>query len=399
MNPNTPQKYLPNVKYPLLRHRYWGLAFLVVLLTNPTNIFGQKPDLVFINSEGDTITQQFDTQGRVIKEYVNRIISKEIEYINQDSVVLADLIVKAGRFENIVLKYTLEKGDSIFIDICEKKGRKFKRIDFIQGEKGFLYSRQGESKFKFDELITLSDEYTISIQKMLRVFKRKYKIKVTHIPKAVPKVTNYVIDTVLTSITIPDTLLDTLLLPVMEDVIYIPPMRDIENTSFRIKKIEFPMSTDSLFSFSYWVGAGNNMLQEYDQLANRIPENWTQKGVTKPLGAYVLGAKILLPKPNHSYVRLMVGDSLQMLDYQRSFTSESFKELPESTFDKDIILSPNDNNNLFLFLANNDTVNGYNVYIKVIAAQLLKTVKTKELDKKVIYKPRPIKENESVGQD
>jgi len=44
-------------------------------------------------------------------------------------------------------------------------------------------------------------------------------------------------------------------------MIYLPPLYDIENTSIRINKIEFPISTDSLYSFSYWIGVGEEPLQ------------------------------------------------------------------------------------------------------------------------------------------
>ena len=66
------------------------------------------------------------------KEYINGILGKEIEYFPHDSIILADLNIKPKIFEDVELKYTLEKGDSIIIRIDEKKGRKFRKIDFLR---------------------------------------------------------------------------------------------------------------------------------------------------------------------------------------------------------------------------------------------------------------------------
>merc|ERR1712127_207268 len=121
---------------------------------------------------------------------------------------------------------------------------------------------------------------------------------------------------------------------------------------------------------SYWIGVGEEPLQQYQELEETIPENWSQPGVSKPLGAYILGAKILLPKQPHRYVRMMIGDSLQMLSLQIKFT-------------------PNKKKSQYLFLANQDSVNGYKVYVKIIATRLLLKIEEKEIIKYQIGKPRP----------
>ena len=392
------KKNILKFKLSIFPHRYFGLIiFFGILLTKSGHTFGQIPDASFTNKKGEIITQQFDNKGQIIKEYINGILGKEIEYFPHDSIILADLNIKPKIFEDVELKYTLEKGDSIIIRIDEKKGRKFRKIDFIQGEKGGRFSSQGKSNILWKDLVDQNSEFTLKIHNVFRLFKRSYQVNITKIPKAIPNVTHYVVDTLTKKIIIKDTLNDTLLLPVIEEMIYLPPLYDIENTSIRINKIEFPISTDSLYSFSYWIGVGEEPLQQYQELEETIPENWSQPGVSKPLGAYILGAKILLPKQPHRYVRMMIGDSLQMLSLQKKFTPSTFKNMPTSMLGKEIKFSPNKKKSQYLFLANQDSVNGYKVYVKIIATRLLLKIEEKEIIKYQIGKPRPKKEKKSKG--
>lgn len=56
-----------------------------------------------------------------------------------------------------------------------------------------------------------------------------------------------------------------------------------------------PDKKDSLIAIAYWIGIGGHPISEYDALAEGIPPEWAQPGVSAPLAAYGLGHQVILP--------------------------------------------------------------------------------------------------------
>ncbi len=56
-----------------------------------------------------------------------------------------------------------------------------------------------------------------------------------------------------------------------------------------------PATKDSLLAVAYWVGFEQPALAAYAALAEEVPPEWTQPGISPPLAAYGLGHPIVLP--------------------------------------------------------------------------------------------------------
>lgn len=57
-----------------------------------------------------------------------------------------------------------------------------------------------------------------------------------------------------------------------------------------------PPGKDKLIALAYWVGIGEPPLAAYELLAEEVPPDWSQPGVSAPLAAYGLGHPIVLPE-------------------------------------------------------------------------------------------------------
>jgi hypothetical protein len=56
-----------------------------------------------------------------------------------------------------------------------------------------------------------------------------------------------------------------------------------------------PVKKDSLIAIAYWIGIGEPPITEYAALAEEVPPEWGQPGVSAPLAAYATGHPIVLP--------------------------------------------------------------------------------------------------------
>jgi len=56
-----------------------------------------------------------------------------------------------------------------------------------------------------------------------------------------------------------------------------------------------PETRDSLIAVAYWIGIGPSPITAYETLAEEVPPEWGQPGVSPPLAAYGLGHPIVLP--------------------------------------------------------------------------------------------------------
>lgn len=61
-----------------------------------------------------------------------------------------------------------------------------------------------------------------------------------------------------------------------------------------------PDTRDSLIAIAYWVGIGTPPISAYEALAEEIPPEWAQPGVSPPLAAYGLGHPVILPSLGRS---------------------------------------------------------------------------------------------------
>lgn len=377
-------------------------VLILFLLLYGTVAFGYRSELCnsFINIDtliridlnGDTIAEIYDKQNRLLEKYVNGFIAEKRIWPSPDTIVLADLVVKVSQLTKPEYKYPLQKGDTVVIQVCEKKRRKLKQVDFIQGDKGNRFSAVKIDSVLWRDIIEEEGEYKLKVHNFLSLFKRVCCIKAIRIPEVIPEVTKYVRDT----LTLLDSISkvvsrDTFLVPILDKTIYLPPVRDIERLPYHIEQFDLPVKADSLGSlktWAYWIGVGNASKKQYNDLESSVPATWSKPGVSIPLGAFILKKDIILPSKKNKEVKYVIGNEGQ-INYLISNLSEKLfdSELSNSYWkikSKRSALSSN-----YLLIANMDEVNGYSIPIKIIA------MKVKENFEKVgrktfkIGKPRP----------
>lgn len=64
---------------------------------------------------------------------------------------------------------------------------------------------------------------------------------------------------------------------------------------YHLNAVDEP-ATDTLIAIAYWIGIGESPISTYETLAEEVPDEWTQPGVSAPLAAYGLGHPVLLPQ-------------------------------------------------------------------------------------------------------
>lgn len=96
---------------------------------------------------------------------------------------------------------------------------------------------------------------------------------------------------------------DTLLLQAVDATGSVVGKRNLMGNRSGREEINIPLSLDTeepdtkneLFAVAYWVGVGAPSISAYDALAEEVPPEWSQPGVSAPLAAYGLSYPVNLP--------------------------------------------------------------------------------------------------------
>ncbi len=377
-------------------------VFTLVILAGlffSSMLFGQNRSNTYIDLNRDTILEVYDKDDRLIEKYINGFISEKFEYEVPEPVTLARLVVKVSQLTKPEFKYPLEEGDSVTILVCEQKRRKIKQIDFIQGDKGNRFSTVKADSVYWTDIIEEPGEYKLKIHNFLSLFKRVCCVKVVRYPKVDTTIIKYVRDTFTLIDTVPKvTSRDTFLIPIIDKTIYLPPVRDIERMPYQIEKFELPLRQDSLgkmHSWSYWLGIGDKPNADYLALEASIPDSWSKPGVTKTLGAFLLGNNVVLPaKPNNN-VGIKLESSSVIRNYVNNLNPSFFEKNLSFRYFRKIAATQSRRTN-YLLIANKDEVNGYSIPIKIIAMKIKENIEDVEEKRQVIGKPR--REDEPISK-
>ena len=388
---------------------------------------------------GDTVTRLYDRKQRLTAESVNGYLTKRIEYIRQDSILHADFLRVLSRREEVEFSYPFQAGDTVTVEvhslvhkkikpkhcgtndcyydedtgqlkkitpeICphlQRKDRfvtektchknKIRQIDFIQGEQGNRFSAIDRCAVKWRDVITVADAYTLKIRNSRFLHKQHVHLKAVSRPRDIAKVTEYVRDTVEVEDTAEYFVYDTLLIPVLDEVVYLPPLLNIEKVSYRILNPVFtlPDYTHPGNAWSYWIGVGEDAEAAWQNLTETVPPALSKPGAEAAIGAYALGRNIILPTYTEPQVGAAFGGRRTMQRLQRQINNGNYRLPDLPPFRRNIDL-PAGENDEFLLLLNRDSVNGYYVYVKAVALQITAEKQEKTVTKTVIGKPRPTK--------
>lgn len=340
---------------------------------------------------GDTTVIK-DKQGRIIRKEVNGSVVARYKYPAPDTIELAKLTVNIPPISNHFFTYKLEKDDTVLIHVCEKKGRKLREVDWIHGKKGNRYSEVKIKKtiFQFHDILKDSGTYRLKIHNRFSLRKKICDIKVQRIPKAEPTQylltydTTYRKDTIMVVKSI-----DTILVPVLDKIVYLPPVRDFESLDYSIDSIALPLQLDSIGQFDswgYWIGTTRDAKIQYQSLEKSIPAEWSKPGVSVPLGAYMLNEPVGLPNDKNQFVFFDFGSPAKIKGYlNENPVGKSLENSQEIYFRRNIPgFSGSKPLKVLLFLLNNNQVNGYSVRAIVIAKKLRKNMTTKIIEVPVI---------------
>lgn len=419
------------------------LLSVFCLYCNPS--VGQNSYTQFIDAKGDTILRMFDEQERLIEQYVNGRIQKKITYNQPDSIVLGDLLLSVNKFTKPTFTYNLVEGDTVTINItsvkqikskkykpskhhivnlsncqiaqnigkesinqpdfernqhvfiqhCKKKKIRLKQVDFVQGEKGNRFSNIETCQINWRDIIKEKDEYTIAINNIIRLKNRKVCLSIVKRPKVEEVVTHFTSDTIIMEDTLSYITYDTTLIPILDKIVSLAPLRDIEHPSFHIEQLnldELAEGDVSLTRFAYWMGVGQNAQKHYESLEEAIPDDWVEPGISKPLGAFVMGKEIAIPGliSGKTYVGFQDSISLQMNKSDLKLNDLKQYKLTNKYLAKGLTLTKYSPFKNSLVLANQDPINAPSIRVIIIAQKIIPKIAQKVVQRTVIGQPELI---------
>lgn len=422
---------------------------IVCLLLSLSSFFcqfsiGQTTHSTYIDSSGDTILHVYDQEERLIEEYINGGIKKKIAYTKSDTLVLGQLMLNVNRCTKPEIIYDLEEGDTMLINFsvaaeikainyrperqeiinfkkcqvekpvygkfiqspeflekgqiyvrdCSRKKYLLEQVDFIQGDQGNRLSSIQTCSENWREVIETSGPYKI---RMTNFKNRSVCLRVLRIPKPKAIVTNYTRDTFFQVDSLHFTAYDTVLVPVLDKIVELAPLRDIERPSFHIEKLDLSDFKDnSITSFAYWFGVGQGAQKHYLDLALKIPDDWGPPEVSPLLGAYVLDKVAVVPGAAGGNVQIAFTDSLSIKTYNQNarFIESDKLQLSNKFLAKGLKLTTSYLPKNTLILVNKNPINSYQIRVLVIAKKLIPKTLYKIKPRTIISKPRILEDEE-----
>lgn len=193
---------------------------------------------------------------------------------NLDTLFLANLYFETGKKGiPVAFQYQVKKDDQIFFEFENKKSRKIKKIEIIEGgESRFNHTNLKKKKLVKGSLTIQNDNImTINVVKN-GFFKSVIKMKIRKLSKPQSYSVEMVKDTLIETRTVLEEVVDTLFVKVEDRKYSLSPRLDITNPN----RIDFPIEVkkvENLIGWGYWLGLNQEDLENYKTLAETNEES------------------------------------------------------------------------------------------------------------------------------
>ena len=193
---------------------------------------------------------------------------------NLDTLFLANLYFETGKKGiPVAFQYQVKKDDQIFFEFENKKSRKIKKIEIIEGgESRFNHTNLKKKKLVKGSLTIQNDNImTINVVKN-GFFKSVIKMKIRKLSKPQSYSVEMVKDTLIETRTVLEEVVDTLFVKVEDRKYSLSPRLDITNPN----RMDFPIEVkkvENLIGWGYWLGLNQEDLENYKILAETNEES------------------------------------------------------------------------------------------------------------------------------
>ena len=221
----------------------------------------------------DSLKQKLIDSGSInIKSYESFLIDYFIPKKNTDTVYLANLFsATEKKGKTISYQYQVIKGDQIFFEFENKKGKIIQEITFIEGaEKRFSYANLSKNEKTISGSFVVQSDNTLTLNIIKNgFFKSLIRIKIVKVPKT-QEISFKTIDSIPMNKTVVEEVADTVYTVLEDQNFNLSPILDLTSQS----SVDFPILIDgfeNIIGWGYWIGLDKKDTSKFIKLSETDP--------------------------------------------------------------------------------------------------------------------------------
>lgn len=293
---------------------------------------------------------------------------------SQEKVELFNSLEQIGPLKTLNKTFDLKQGEDLMLTITPMKGKMGKLVIDVPGSQFRLINKK---IFKLDrEIIKANQAGTYAFHfTNTDVFKKEFDIKIYKIRGTTDKDTVFLDDVIFTAFrdTIRTYKDDTIPVPdVVEYSFVLGPALNYSAVSDSCILEELIKENADFQYAAYWVGIGNESIQDYEKLKSSPPPSWLIAGINEPLMAYGLGVTELLPHSSSSLSRDVMFKFMNPDEYNNTDNKPKLtrKDNRGDFYGRIPISSASKYKELLLSIRNFNTTTSVPIYVKFVKFKL-----------------------------
>ncbi|MEM9820742.1 MAG: hypothetical protein AAF985_06705 [Bacteroidota bacterium] len=255
-----------------------------------------------VTLDKNELEKRGDQYERIEAFYEEGRLVKELRYPKQEIDTLANFANPIGRWSRQTFTYALTEGDTIYIEVTEKKGKKLRMISFIEGENSVRATANKAKFFKARLPIVTTGPHSLTINNRKRIGKRFCQVQLIRYAKVVPEV--YIPPAPEPEPTpvgpITRTVIDSTFNLLIDTTFRLASVLDIEHPStiqILLEANRLIGADTTLQSWQHWIGVGDQAIAEYETLISIVPPSLGMPPGGLPLAAHMKNEKVAFPRP------------------------------------------------------------------------------------------------------